>query len=83
MSGCQAAAIGEDVAEHLKLGLVPAHPQPKTARVGRLHQGRLLGNLHIDRALIVGHDLGGGVSQIMAAHHPEKIESLILINSIA
>lgn len=39
--------------------------------------------LGIERAIIVGHDLGGGVAQIFAAHHPERISGLVLINSIA
>lgn len=36
----------------------------------------------IERALLVGHDLGGGVAQIMAVRHPERVAGLVLVNSI-
>ncbi len=41
-----------------------------------------MAELGLDRATVVGHDLGGGVAQILAAHHPERISGLVLINSI-
>ncbi len=33
-------------------------------------------------AVIVGHDLGGGVAQILAARHPELVRGLVLTNCI-
>ena len=33
-------------------------------------------------ALIVGHDLGGGVAQILAVRHPELVRGLVFANSI-
>lgn len=36
----------------------------------------------IEKALLVGHDLGGGVAQIVAVRHPERVTGLVLINSI-
>ncbi len=38
--------------------------------------------LRIDRAVLVGHDLGGGVVQIAAARQPEVCAGLVLVNSI-
>ena len=35
-----------------------------------------------DGAVVVGHDLGGGVAQILAVHHPELVKGLVLTNSI-
>ena len=32
--------------------------------------------------VIVGHDLGGGVAQILAVRHPELVRGLVLMNSI-
>lgn len=32
---------------------------------------------------LVGHDLGGGVAQIMAVDQPERLKSLSLVNSVA
>jgi pimeloyl-ACP methyl ester carboxylesterase len=33
-------------------------------------------------AVIVGHDLGGGVAQILAARHPELVRGMVLTNAI-
>ena len=32
---------------------------------------------------MVGHDLGGGVAQILAVRHPELVDGLVLTNAIA
>jgi pimeloyl-ACP methyl ester carboxylesterase len=37
----------------------------------------------LDRALLVGHDLGGGVAQIAAVRYPERVRGLVLTNCIA
>jgi pimeloyl-ACP methyl ester carboxylesterase len=34
----------------------------------------------VDRASVVGHDHGGAVAQLLAAHHPERIDRLVLCN---
>lgn len=36
----------------------------------------------LDTAVLVGHDLGGGVAQIAAVRHPERVRGLVLANSI-
>ena len=36
----------------------------------------------LDSAVIVGHDLGGGVAQILAVRQPELVRGLVLMNSI-
>lgn len=41
-----------------------------------------LGHLDLDRVVLVGHDLGGGVAQILAAREPERIAGLVLTNAI-
>ena len=40
----------------------------------------LLDELGIERATIVGNDSGGAISQVLTAHHPERVERLILTN---
>lgn len=35
-----------------------------------------------DGAVVVGHDLGGGVAQILAVRHPELVQGLVLTNCI-
>lgn len=51
------------------------------AQAGRLH--RWLDELGIERAVLVGHDLGGGVCQVAAVNPPERCAGLVLTNSIA
>jgi pimeloyl-ACP methyl ester carboxylesterase len=38
--------------------------------------------LNIRRAVLVGHDLGGGVAQIVAVKHPQRVAGLVLSNAI-
>ncbi|MBW3657281.1 MAG: alpha/beta hydrolase [Actinobacteria bacterium] len=42
-----------------------------------------LDHLDIDRAILVGHDLGGGVVQIAAVARPERCAGLVLTNAIS
>ena len=52
----------------------------------RGHAERVLGlmdALGIVRACVVGHDVGGGVAQVMATSWPQRVSHLCLINSIA
>jgi pimeloyl-ACP methyl ester carboxylesterase len=43
---------------------------------------RWMRTIGVDRAILVGHDLGGGVAQIVAVHRPEVCAGLVLTNSI-
>lgn len=43
----------------------------------------LLDVLGLERVSLVGHDHGGAVAQLLAAHQPERIERLVLSNSEA
>ena len=42
-----------------------------------------LEQLGVERAVLVGHDLGGGVVQIAAVRQPQRCAGLVLANSIA
>lgn len=42
----------------------------------------LLDALGIRRAHLVGHDIGGGVAQLMAVERPERTDRLVLIDSV-
>jgi pimeloyl-ACP methyl ester carboxylesterase len=44
---------------------------------------RWLAALEIDRVTLVGHDLGGGVAQILAVDQPDPIAALVLANAVA
>ena len=39
--------------------------------------------LELEGTVIVGHDLGGGVAQILAVEHPELVRGLVLTNAIS
>lgn len=43
----------------------------------------LLATLDLDTVTLVGHDLGGGVFLRYACHHPERVDRLVLSNSVA
>lgn len=40
----------------------------------------VLDHLQIERAVVVGHSMGGFVAAIMALHYPERVSSLVLID---
>lgn len=44
---------------------------------------QLLDELHIERACIVGHGVGGGVAQSLAVRHADRVSHLGLIDSVA
>jgi pimeloyl-ACP methyl ester carboxylesterase len=60
--------------------------KPEDADVSIAAQARLmikvLDALGIARADVVAHDIGGGVAQIMAVNHPERIRRLALSNAV-
>jgi pimeloyl-ACP methyl ester carboxylesterase len=43
----------------------------------------LLDHLKVDRFIPVGHSMGGMIAQTLALDHPERIERLVLVNSIS
>lgn len=43
---------------------------------------KLMDALGAPRADIVAHDIGGGVAQLLAVHHPEKVRKLVLMDSV-
>jgi pimeloyl-ACP methyl ester carboxylesterase len=40
-------------------------------------------HLEIEPAVVVGHDLGGGVAQILAVRYPKLVRGLVLTNAIS
>lgn len=43
---------------------------------------RWMDGIGLDKAVLVGHDLGGGVAQIAAVRHPGRVQGLVLMNAI-
>ena len=43
---------------------------------------KLMDALGIAQANIVSHDIGGGVGQLMAVNHPERVRRQVLIDSV-
>ncbi|MCK5379038.1 MAG: alpha/beta hydrolase [Acidobacteria bacterium] len=51
------------------------------AHAARLHE--FVNAIGLNRFHLVGHDVGGGISQIFAVRHPERLHSLTLVNTVA
>ncbi len=61
-------------------------PAPSADLSIRAHADRvllLLDALGINYAMLVGHDLGGGIAQSLAVRFPARVSRLCLINSVA
>jgi pimeloyl-ACP methyl ester carboxylesterase len=43
---------------------------------------RWMDAVDLDDAVLVGHDLGGGVAQIAAVRYPERVRGLVLMNAV-
>ena len=43
----------------------------------------LLDHLDVERAVLVGHSMGGMIAQTITLDHPERVERLVLVDSIA
>ncbi|GGJ30243.1 alpha/beta fold hydrolase [Streptomyces brasiliensis] len=43
----------------------------------------LLGHLKVDRFVLIGHSMGGMISQTIALAHPDRVERMVLVDSIA
>ncbi len=59
----------------------PEHADVSIAAQARLMVG-VLDALGIRRADVVSHDIGGGVAQIIAVRHPERVRKLVLSNAV-
>ncbi len=60
----------------------PAHADVSIAAQSRLMVG-LLDALGIARADVVGHDIGGGVAQLIVVNHPQRVNKLVLASSVS
>ncbi|MHB9849260.1 alpha/beta fold hydrolase [Streptomyces sp. Tue6028] len=43
----------------------------------------LLDHLKVERFVLIGHSMGGMISQTIALSHPERVERMVLVNSIS
>lgn len=43
----------------------------------------VLDHLKIERFVLIGHSMGGMISQTLALAHPERVERMVLVNSIS
>lgn len=46
------------------------------------HISALLDTIKIKQAHVVGHDLGGGIAQILAVNYPERVASMIVADGV-
>ncbi len=59
---------------------------PKSGKFGIADQARyvlqFMSGIGIKDAIVIGHDIGGGVAQHLAASHPELVLGLVLVNTV-
>jgi pimeloyl-ACP methyl ester carboxylesterase len=77
--GDKARLISVDLPGHGLTGAWPRHEYTVEAYTDFVDD--LVGALHLDRFVLVGHSLGGGVAWNFAATHPGRVSQLILIDS--
>ncbi len=70
--------IAIDLLAHGDTEIDPAQDVSVTTNANMLRE--VLDALEIDQVDVVGNDSGGGISQIFAALHPERVRSLVLTN---
>jgi pimeloyl-ACP methyl ester carboxylesterase len=70
--------IAVDLLAHGDTEIVPDQDVSMTANANMLRE--VLDALGIDRVDLVGNDSGGGIAQIFAATHPQRVRSLTLTN---
>lgn len=68
--------IAVDLLAHGDTGIAPGQDVSVTANAVMLRE--FLDALGIEQADLVGNDSGGGIAQIFAANHPERVRSLAL-----
>jgi len=70
--------IAPDLLAHGDTEIAPAQDVSVSANARMLVE--FLDALGVDQVDLVGNDSGGGIAQILAAHHPERVRSLALTN---
>src|SRR5882724_1618006 len=70
--------IAVDLLAHGDTEIAPDQDVSVTSNAKMLAE--FLDALHIDQVDLVGNDSGGGIAQIFAAHHPQRVRSLTLTN---
>lgn len=73
--------IAPDLLAHGNTEIAATQDVSVTANARMLRE--LLDALQIDHVDLVGNDSGGGIAQIFAAHHPQRVRTLTLTNSDA
>jgi pimeloyl-ACP methyl ester carboxylesterase len=78
-----ALALGHDVVavDLPNSGGSAIRPDLPPAAYPRLVMG-LMDRLGLERASLVGNSLGGGIAVLVAAQHPERVDRLVLIDSL-
>ncbi len=75
----EANAIVPDLAGHGRNGL----PLRQSAGAYAADLVALLDALEIERAVCIGHSMGGAVALMLALHYPERVQGLVLIATSA
>lgn len=74
-------AVAVDLPGHGGSALPPDEPVGFAAFAGEL--ATLMDRLRLDRAVVVGHSMGGSVAVALAAAHPQRVAGLMLLDPSA
>lgn len=77
--GTDYRVISLDLPGHGLTGVNPAGVYDNASYVDVVH--RLLNRLNIDKAIIGGNSMGGGVSWLYTLEHPERVDALLLVDA--
>lgn len=77
----RARVVVPDLLGYGRSDLPAGEPLDLPAHADRLV--RLMDAMGVSRATVVGHDIGGGIAQILATRHPQRVERLGLIDCVA
>ncbi len=76
----QATIIAPDLIGYGKSDRGPASDLTLPKQAGYIVQ--LLNSIGIKKAHFIGHDLGGGIAQILAVNYPQVVESIMVIDGV-
>lgn len=73
--------VAPDLIGYGRSGRAPAEALtlPKQAQ----YVVQMMDRLGIERAHVVGHDLGGGIAQILAVFYPDRVSSIAIVDGVA
>lgn len=78
--GSRARLVAPDMLGYGRSDVPAGQPVDVAAQAGYMLE--VMDELRIERAVVVGHDIGGAVAQILAVRHADRVQALGLVDSV-